>query len=79
MTPEELLYRSVQTVNQSHDNAHAQMDVKLRSLICLGLNEGVLHLWLECLCNSVESVQKWYQPWAFMASPAWVQIKCEVR
>ena len=23
----------------------AQMDVKLRSLICLGLNEGCLHLW----------------------------------
>ena len=23
----------------------AQMDVKLRSLICLGLNEACLHLW----------------------------------
>lgn len=25
----------------SHDAVHAQMDVKLRSLICLGLNEQV--------------------------------------
>ena len=37
LTPEELLYRSVQSVNLTHDSAHAQMDVKLRSLICLGL------------------------------------------
>jgi small G protein signaling modulator 3 len=45
LTPEELLYRCVQMINQSHQNA--QMDVKLRSLVCLGLNEQVLHLWLE--------------------------------
>ncbi|XP_075429843.1 small G protein signaling modulator 3 isoform X2 [Ascaphus truei] len=38
LTPEELLYRGVQCVNVSHDTAHAQMDVKLRSLICIGLN-----------------------------------------
>ncbi|XP_026550617.1 small G protein signaling modulator 3 isoform X3 [Notechis scutatus] len=37
LTPEELLYRAVQSVNMSHDAAHAQMDVKLRSLICIGL------------------------------------------
>ncbi|XP_073070014.1 small G protein signaling modulator 3 isoform X3 [Manis javanica] len=38
LTPEELLYRAVQSVNVTHDAAHAQMDVKLRSLICVGLN-----------------------------------------
>ncbi|XP_011310920.1 small G protein signaling modulator 3 homolog [Fopius arisanus] len=79
LTPEELLYRCVQSVNLTHDNAHAQMDVKLRSLICLGLNEQVLHLWLEVLCSSVEVVQKWYHPWSFVNSPGWVQIKCELR
>ncbi|XP_071873185.1 small G protein signaling modulator 3 homolog isoform X2 [Bombus fervidus] len=79
LTPEELLYRCVQSVNLTHDNAHAQMDVKLRSLICLGLNEQVLHLWLEVLCSCVEVVQKWYQPWSFINSPGWVQIKCELR
>ncbi|XP_039282761.1 small G protein signaling modulator 3 homolog isoform X2 [Nilaparvata lugens] len=79
LTPEELLYRCVQAISLSHDNAHAQMDVKLRSLVCLGLNEQVLHLWLEILCSSVEVVQKWYQPWSFMCSPGWVQIKCELR
>ncbi|CAG5089087.1 Similar to sgsm3: Small G protein signaling modulator 3 homolog (Xenopus laevis), partial [Cotesia congregata] len=79
LTPEELLYRCVQAVNLTHDNAHAQMDVKLRSLICLGLNEQVLHLWLEVLCSCVEIVQKWYQPWSYINSPGWVQVKCELR
>ncbi|OXB54454.1 hypothetical protein ASZ78_013511, partial [Callipepla squamata] len=37
LTPEELLYRAVQAVNVTHNAAHAQMDVKLRSLICVGL------------------------------------------
>ncbi|XP_014211872.1 small G protein signaling modulator 3 homolog isoform X2 [Copidosoma floridanum] len=79
LTPEELLYRCVQSINLTHDNAHAQMDVKLRSLICLGLNEQVLHLWLEVLCSCIEVVQKWYHPWSFVNSPGWVQIKCELR
>ncbi|XP_056653371.1 small G protein signaling modulator 3 isoform X2 [Monodelphis domestica] len=79
LTPEELLYRAVQSVNRSHDAAHSQMDVKLRSLICVGLNEQVLHLWLEVLCSSLATVEKWYQPWSFLRSPGWVQIKCELR
>ncbi|XP_027971397.1 small G protein signaling modulator 3 isoform X2 [Eumetopias jubatus] len=44
LTPEELLYRAVQSVNVTHDAAHAQMDVKLRSLICVGLK--------SCTCGS---------------------------
>lgn len=79
LTPEELLYRCVQAINLSHDNAHAQMDVKLRTLICMGLNEEALHLWLEVLCSCVDVVQKWYHPWSFINSPGWVQIKCELR
>ncbi|XP_030638206.1 small G protein signaling modulator 3 [Chanos chanos] len=79
LTPEELLYRAVQSVNMSHDSAHVQMDVKFRSLICVGLNEQVLHLWLEVLCSSINAVEKWYHPWSFLRSPGWVQIKCELR
>lgn len=79
LTPEEVLYRSVQAVNMSHDQAHAQMDVKLRSLVCIGLNEQVLHLWFEVLCSCLPVVHKWYQPWSFINSPGWVQIKCELR
>ncbi|XP_070936729.1 small G protein signaling modulator 3 isoform X8 [Macaca nemestrina] len=47
LTPEELLYRAVQSVNVSHDAVHAQMDVKLRSLICVGLNPG----WVQIKCE----------------------------
>ena len=42
-------------------------------------SEQVLHLWLETLCSCVDVVEKWYQPWSFMRSPGWVQIKCELR
>jgi len=59
LTPEELLYRCVQAINITHDAVHAQMDVKLRSLICMGLNEQVLHLWLEVLGSSISTIQKW--------------------
>ncbi|XP_046560313.1 small G protein signaling modulator 3 homolog isoform X3 [Haliotis rubra] len=79
LTPEEVLYRAVQAVNFSHDACHSQMDVKFRSLICCGLNEQVLHLWLETLCSSLDVVEKWYYPWSFIRSPGWVQIKCELR
>ena len=41
LSPEELLFRCVEAVNFTHNPQHAQMDVKLRSLICLGLNEQV--------------------------------------
>ncbi|XP_037091699.1 small G protein signaling modulator 3 homolog [Pollicipes pollicipes] len=79
LSPEELLYRCVEAVNLTHDRMHAQMDVKLRSLICLGLNEQVLHLWLEAICSNAAVVQKWYHPWSFISSPGWVQVKCELR
>lgn len=79
LTPDELLFRSIQLINLSHDSARANMDVKLRSLICLGLNEQVLHIWLETLCSSVETVEKWFHEWSFLRSPGWVQIKCELR
>ncbi|CAB4043677.1 small G signaling modulator 3-like, partial [Paramuricea clavata] len=63
----------------THDSAKTQMDVKLRSLICYGLNEQCLHLWFESLCSSEDIVNKWFYPWSFIRSPGWVQIKCELR
>ncbi|CAH3183708.1 unnamed protein product, partial [Porites evermanni] len=37
LSPEEILYRAVQSINMSHDAANSQMDIKFRSLICYGL------------------------------------------
>ncbi|KAL9956497.1 hypothetical protein ACROYT_G037979 [Oculina patagonica] len=79
LSPEEILYRAVQSINMSHDAANSQMDIKFRSLICYGLNEQCLHLWLETLCACEDIVGKWYHPWSFLRSPGWVQIKCELR
>ncbi len=50
------------------------MDIKLRSLICLGLNEQAIHLWLESLASNEEVVKKYYQPSSFLGSPGWVQV-----
>ncbi|KAK4475929.1 hypothetical protein MN116_001170 [Schistosoma mekongi] len=79
LSPEEVLYRTIHSINMSHDLANAHMDIKFRSLICSGLNEQLLHLWFEILCSSVKVVSKWYHPWSFLRSPGWVQIKCELR
>ncbi|CAF1309958.1 unnamed protein product [Adineta steineri] len=79
LTPEELLCRCIRSINYTHNLAHTQMDVKLRSFICVGLNEQVLHLWLETLCSCTDIINKWYFPWSFLRSPCWVQIKCDLR
>ncbi len=79
LTPEELLFKSIQLINISHDSSTFQMDAKFRSLLCIGLNEQCLHIWLEILCSSLETVEKWYHKWSFLRSPCWVQIKCELR
>ena len=79
LTPDELLFRSIQMINLTHDTYKADMDVKFRSLLCVGLNEQVLHIWLETLCSHVETVEKWFHKWSFLRSPGWVQIKCELR
>ena len=42
--------RCVEAINFTHNPVDAQMDVKLRSLICLGLNEQVVTSIL-CMIN----------------------------
>uniref|UniRef100_A0A0K0D781 SH3 domain-containing protein n=1 Tax=Angiostrongylus cantonensis TaxID=6313 RepID=A0A0K0D781_ANGCA len=82
LTPEELLFRSVQLINDSHNSANAHPDIKLRSLLVLGVNEQCLHLWFDLFCSSEhqEAIRsKYYHPWAFIRTPAWRQIKCELR
>ena len=44
LSPEELLYRCVEAVNFTHAPLNAQMDIKLRSLICLGNSKSPLNL-----------------------------------
>ncbi|TMS37025.1 hypothetical protein L596_004051 [Steinernema carpocapsae] len=82
LTPEELLYRAIQEINESHNSSKALMDVKLRSLVVYAVNEQCLHLWLELMCKSPaqDTIRKqYYHSDSFIRSPAWMQIKCELR
>uniref|UniRef100_A0A915PXL9 RUN and TBC1 domain-containing protein 3 n=1 Tax=Setaria digitata TaxID=48799 RepID=A0A915PXL9_9BILA len=82
LTPEELLFRAVKLINESHNAVGAQMDVKFRSLIALAVCEQCLHLWFDLLCSCPEQDQirfKYYHSWSFIRSPVWRQIKCELR
>ncbi|OWA53792.1 Small G protein signaling modulator 3 [Hypsibius exemplaris] len=79
LTAEELLYKAVTNINISHNRLLASSDCKFRSFICSGLNDQVLHLWLNLLCSCPAILEKWYHPWSLLRSPAWMQIKCELR
>ncbi|CCD69040.1 RUN and TBC1 domain-containing protein 3 [Caenorhabditis elegans] len=82
LTPEELLFRSVQLINDSHNAVSAHSDVKLRSLLVVGVNEQCIHLWFDLLCSATQHEHirnKYYHSWAFIRSPAWRQIKCDLR
>ncbi|KAH7732229.1 Variant SH3 domain containing protein [Aphelenchoides avenae] len=83
LSPEELLYRAVKSIDHTHNLVSAQLDVKLRSLVAYALNEQCLHLWFEVLCNSGSRQdpirERFYQTWSFIRCPAWQQIKCELR
>lgn len=59
LTPCEILYRAVTHVNATHEKE--PMDVKFRSLIVYGLNEGILHDWLTVISTTqADLLAKWY-------------------
>ncbi|XP_047143311.2 small G protein signaling modulator 3 isoform X1 [Hydra vulgaris] len=78
LSPDETLYRAVQLINAQHDEAHSNNDAKLCSLICYGLNEQVLHSWFEVFCVTKELSELWYEPYSYIRSPGWIQIKYEL-
>ena len=78
LSPCEILYRSVAYINQTHE--YEPMDVKLRSLICVGLNQKVLHHWLTVICASqIDIINKYYHNISFVNSPVWKMIRMELR
>lgn len=78
LTPSELLYRSIAHINNCQENE--AMDVKLRSLICIALNQSILHEWFAVICTAQPNIiSKWYHNWSFINSPVWRLIKSELR
>lgn len=81
MTPEEVLFRAVHFISETHAAKFITNDVRFRSFIVCGLNEQCLHLWFEIFCSSAgqESLrQGYYQNWAFIRSPVWKQVKLQI-
>lgn len=77
LTPEELLFRGVQLINESHNAVGAPLDAKLRSLVALAVSEQCLHLWFDLLCSGDKQEcirKKFYHSWSFIRSPAWRQV-----
>lgn len=78
LTPCELLYRSIALINKTHTSL--PMDIKFRSLVCLGLNQYVLHDWFELICTNQPSIiNKSYGVSSFLTTPAWKIIKAELK
>lgn len=78
LTPCELLYRSIALINKTHQNL--PMDIKFRSLVCLGLNQYVLHDWFELICTGQPAIiHKSYGVSSFLTTPAWKIIKAELK
>lgn len=75
LTPEELLFRSVEKIN----NEERSLDEKFSSFLSCALNEQCLHLWWEMLCTCDHVTTRRYDGSSFVASPAWIEIKCELR
>ncbi|GJQ81983.1 hypothetical protein Trydic_g6863 [Trypoxylus dichotomus] len=70
LTAEELLFRSVHAVNTSQKKT-TNLDGNILCLLCYGLNEQILHIWVKIWCSSNEILKKWYHPWALMRSTDW--------
>lgn len=78
LSPNDLLFRSISLINHTHGDL--PMDIKFRSLICLGLNHFVLHDWFELICHSQPSIiVKSYGSNSFLTSPVWKMIKAELK
>lgn len=78
LTPTEILYRSVSHINQILE--YEPMDVKLRSLICIGLNQKILHEWFSIICATQPHIlSKYYYTWGFINNPVWKMIRAEIK
>ena len=43
-------------------------NIKFRSFVCSGLNNGLLHEWVAVLTADAETMSKFYESWAFVRS-----------
>ena len=62
---EKSLTAAVEEVN-SHEGMQNNPNIKFRSFVCCGLNNGLLHEWVRVLTEDEETMTKFYEAWAFV-------------
>ena len=62
---ERTLTAAVVDVN-SHEGMANNPNIKFRSFVCCGLNNGLLHEWVRVLTADDETMTKFYEAWAFV-------------
>jgi hypothetical protein len=62
---ERTLTSAVVDVN-SHEGMANNPNIKFRSFVCCGLNNGLLHEWVRVLTEDEETMTKFYEAWAFV-------------
>ena len=62
---ERTLTSAVVDVN-SHEGMANNPNIKFRSFVCCGLNNGLLHEWVRVLTADEETMTKFYEAWAFV-------------
>lgn len=50
----------------SHEGMANNPNIKFRSFVCCGLNHGLLHDWVRVLTDDEETMNKFYEAWAFV-------------
>lgn len=56
------------------------MDIRLRSLVTIALNQQVLHEWFTVICAmQPDIIAKYYNSWSYVTTPVWRLIRAELK
>ncbi|CAI4225532.1 unnamed protein product [Auanema sp. JU1783] len=82
LDPLDLLLHYYNLVIKNEQRGPLDKNKRFRTLIYAGLNEQCLHIWMELICTLPEQEAiraKYYDNSSIIRSPAWKEIKCELR
>ena len=78
LTPKQQFVAAVEQINSTH--AQVPMDVRMRSWMCLGINQRQLHRWFALYCeHDAILMSKHYHRWSYVTSPASKLIQAQLR
>lgn len=78
LTPPEILFKNISYINETHKGQ--PLDIKLRSLICISLNQRLLHQFFTVFCKGPPNLlAKYYYDWSYVRSPVWRLVRAELK